>query len=246
MSPASSRLRETVRRLLPFLTLVTVVTCGYLWVIQPRLGSYLRMRSDVAALADRTRLLQQAGDRARVRTPVGQQASGQEILQWISTENRVPEVASALAEVVLRSAGPGQLQAITIETGDLVQPPVSSADVLAPRAPAGPGTDLDPRLALFPYAVSYTPMRITFESTFEAAGDLFWGMRQLPTMVELRSATLTRGLPLMRIEVLVRVFQRGEPHEGPPQLVPRAAAAAPGGSTAPRGPLAPDEKGGTR
>ena len=247
MNTAIGRFREAVVRLLPFLTIVFVATCGYLWLVQPRLGSYLRMRSDVAALADRVRVLQQAADRARAQPPASRQASQQQILQWVSTENRVPEVAEALAETVLASAAPDKLRGFTIETGDLVQPPVSGAGEDAPHSPAGPGAHaLDPRLSLFPYPVSYTPLRITFESTFDAAVGFLWKFRDLPTMVELRSATLTRGLPLMRTEVLIRVFQRGEPRGTPLLPAPGSAAPAPAGPTAPRAAPAPGEEGGAQ
>ena len=98
-------------------------------------------------------------------------------------------------------------------------------------------TARDPRLALFPHAVSYTPLRVTFESTFEAAGNLLWQLRDLPTLVEVRSAALTRGLPLMRTELLVRVLQRVDPTDAGTPAMPAATGPAAPGQTGPR--LAP-------
>jgi hypothetical protein len=106
------------------------------------------------------------------------------------------------------------------------------------RGTARSGIDgSDPRLALFPYEVSYTPLRVTFESTFEAAGNVLWQLRDLPTIVEVRSATLTRGLPLMKTELLVRVLQRGSTIDSGQAGIPVAAPPAAQNPTAPR--LAP-------
>jgi len=94
--------------------------------------------------------------------------------------------------------------------------------------------------------VSYTPLRVTFESTFEAAGNLLWRVRDLPTTVEVRSAALTRGLPLMKTELVVLVLQRGLPTDAATTAPPPAASAAAPGPTGPR--LAPSatESGGMR
>lgn len=245
MKIRTGRFGETVERLLPFLTMVAIVTCGYLWLLQPRLGVWLRTRSDEAALADRARTLQQAAGRGLVQAAVDVQASRLAFEKQVPTEDRVPDVAATLAKAVLASAPPDSLRAFTIETGDRVQSSPAGGTGDAPRAPGGPGADgSDPRLALFPYAVSYTPLRITFESTFDAAGSFLWRVRDLPTIVELRSATLTRGLPLMRVDVLLRVYQRGAAGDAGPFLAPGAAAPAPPSPTAPRVAQTPGEEGG--
>ena len=153
----------------------------------------------------------------------------------MSAEDRVADVAAVLARAVLASAPAGQLRSFVIETGERL----SSLPRAGAPAGAGPGNgvaDADPRLALFPYAVSYTPMRVSFESTFEAAGSLLWRLRDFPTVVEVRSLTLSRGLPLMKTELLVRVLQRGDALDVANPVVP-AAGPEVTGPTAPR--LAP-------
>jgi hypothetical protein len=77
-------------------------------------------------------------------------------------------------------------------------------------------------------------VRITFESTFEAAASFLWRVRDLPTAVEIRSATMTRGLPLMKVEVLIRVFQRGDLVDPGPAIPTGEPASTPAGPTAPR------------
>ncbi len=214
---------------------MAIATCGYLWYVQPRLNAYLRTRTDVSTLRDRVRTLQASTERARDRVPVNLQASIAEFEARMSRDDKLPDVAAALATAVLDVAPAGQLRGLTIETGDRVPQGVDSGVRGASRPGTGSAGDgPDVRMALFPYAVSYTPLRITFESTFEAIGNFMWKIRDLPTTVEVRSARLTRGLPLMKVEALIRVYQRGEAIDGAQSLAPGAASSAPPGSTAPR------------
>jgi hypothetical protein len=229
-------LTGTLERLLPFLTIVAIVTAGWFWFVQPRLGAYLRARTDAAALEERVRTLQQASGRARPQPPADLSRSQREFEARVSAEDRVADVAAALARAVLASAPAGKLRSFVIESGDSV--PSRGGSDRAAIAGVGSGADGgDPRLALFPYAVSYTPVRVSFESTFEAAGNLMWLLRDLPTAVEVRSATLTRGLPLMKIDLLVRVLRRGETIEIAGAGMPAAGNPATPSPTAPR--LAP-------
>ena len=237
MTPRAGGLAEALERLLPFLVFVAILTAGWFWFVQPRFTAYLRAGADAAALEERVRTLQQAAGRARPEAPVDLEPTQREFERCVSAEEKVAEVATALAEAVLANAPPGQLRSFVIETGD--RTPASGGDGGEHAGASGSGTAdaVDPRLALFPYAVSYTPLRVSFESTFEAAGNLLWQLRGLPTLVEVRSATLIRGLPLMRTEMVVRVLQRGATIDVADPVVHDAASPAVPGATAPR--LAP-------
>jgi hypothetical protein len=240
-------LGDTLERLVPFLTIVVVVTLGWFWFIQPRLGSYLRARAGTAALEERARTLQQASSRRQAPPPADLGPTQREFEMRVSADDTVADVAAALAQAVLASAPSGKLRSFVIETGDRTSWPATAGSSGAARTSAAGGTDsADPRLALFPYAVSYTPVRITFDSTFDAAGSVLWRLRDLPTIVEVRSATLVRGLPLMKTDLLVRVWQRGATAEPERLAMPPASEPAPLGPTAPR--LAPDpaERGASR
>jgi len=150
----------------------------------------------------------------------------------MSAEDTVADVAAASRRPVLANAPAGKLRAFVIESGDRMssRPQGGSGET---AAIAGGGIDgVDPRLALFPYAVTYTPVRVSFESTFEAAGNVLWQLRDLPTFVEVRSATLTRGLPLMRVELVVRVLQRGVALDAATPGMSGAAGPAVAGPTA--------------
>ena len=238
-------LAETLERVLPLLTIAVVIAAGWFWFVQPRFVSYLRARTDVAALEERVRTMQLASARPSPQPPADLARTQREFEARVAADDRVADVAAALAQAVLASAPPGKLRSFTIETGDRTSPG-GGAGSLA-RASAAGGTDIaDPRLALFPYEVSYTPLRVTFESTFEAAGSLLWRLRDLPTAVEVRSAALTRGLPLMKTEVVVRVLQRGGPIEAAAPMLPPAGGPPAPGPTAPRLAPSPAESEGMR
>jgi hypothetical protein len=229
------KLGDTVERLLPFLIIVSIVTAGWFWFVQPRLAAHLRARTDVAALEERVRTLQQASSRVSPQPPADLERTQREFEARMSADDKVADVAAALAQAVLASAPAGKLRSFVIETGDRTTagPGAPGAATRASAAAEGP----DPRLSLFANEVSFTPLRVSFESTFEAAGSVLWRIRDLPTIVEVRSATLTRGLPLMKTDVLVRVYQRGNTVDaGVPALHGSAAPPVPG-PTAPR--LAP-------
>jgi hypothetical protein len=233
----TSGLADALERLLPFLTIVAVVTAGWFWFVQPRFGAYLRARTDAAALEERVRTLQQATARARPQPPADLERTQRAFEAHVSADDKVADVAAALAQAVLASAPAGKLRSLEIEAGDSVSSRTLGGTAATARAPGG-GTDGgDPRLALFPYAVSYTPVRVSFESTFEAAGNLLWQLRDLPTGVEVRSAALTRGLPLMKTELLVRVLQRGDTIDDAGAPMPGVTGPAVASPTAPR--LAP-------
>ena len=240
-------LADTLERLAPFLTIAVVVTAGWFWFVQPRFESYLRARTDAAALEERVRTMQQASARALPQPPADLERTQREFEARVAADDRVAEVAAALAQAVLASAPPGKLRSFVIETGDRSSPAAGTYAGDRVRASAGGGADgADPRLALFPYEVSYTPLRVTFESTFEAAGSVLWQLRDLPTTVEVRSAALTRGLPLMKTELVVRVLQRGGAIEAATPVLPPGGESAAPGPTGPR--LAPStgDAGGMR
>jgi len=235
VTPRTGRLGEGLEQRLPLLTIVSIVAAGWFWCIQPRLDSYLRARTDVAAIEERVRTLQQASSRAQPRPPADLDRTQREFEARMSAEDEVADVAAALARAVLASAPAGRLQSFVIETGDRTSPAEQGGAGDVSRASARSGIDgADPRLALFPYEVSWTPLRVTFESTFEAAGKVLWHLRDLPTVVEVRSATLTRGLPLMKTDLLVRVLQRRDTIDFSRSGISAAAAPAAPGPTAPR------------
>jgi hypothetical protein len=231
-------LGDALERLLPFLTFVVVFTAGWFWFVQARFDAYLWARTEAAALEERAGTMQQASERGQLAPPADLERAQREFEARVSADDKVADVASALAHAVLANAPAGMLRSLVIETGDRTSQTVPGGSADPGRGYIAAGVDsADPRLALFPHTVSYTPVRVTFESTFEAAGNLLWQMRNLPTLVEVRSAVLTRGLPLMRTELLVCVLQREDPTDAGTPVLPAATGPAAPGQTGPR--LAP-------
>lgn len=239
MKARTDELTQALERLLPLLVFAAIITAGWFWFVQPRLAMYLRASTDTAALEERARTLQLAAGKDHSTPPVDLDRTQREFEARVSPDDRVAEVAAALAQAVLASAPAGDLRAFVMDAGDRVSAP-RGADRDA-GTPGSAADGADPRLALFPYSVSYTPLRLSFESTFQTAGDVLWRLRDLPTTVELRSAVLTRGMPLMKMELLVRVLQRGDAAEIPMPVVPPSATAPDPNPTAPR--LAPSPAG---
>jgi len=237
VNASTGRLSHAIERLLPFLIVVAIVTFAYFWFIQAPLNAYLRTRTDLDSLHSRLRIAQDGVDRAAHTAPVDVQASITAFEAQMSPDDRVADVTAILAKAVLDHAPADQLRGFAIETSDRIKGTGQGVPGAPQRVTAATvGTAPDPRFALFPYAVTYTPVKVTFSSTFDAMANVLWRVRDLPTTVEVRSATLTRGLPLMKMELLLWVYQRGGAMS-PDQAAPPDAPAAPGGpTTAPVGP----------
>ncbi|HNV02682.1 MAG TPA: hypothetical protein PLE61_02500 [Vicinamibacterales bacterium] len=215
--PPIGRAGEALERLLPFLVIVAVAAAGFMWAVRPRLDAYLAARADAAALGERVRTLQASIDRSRGLAAADPQAALAEFEARASADDRVADVAALLARAALDSAPAGQIGGLTIETGDRV-PRAAAAAAATVRLAGGQGRGLpddgpDARFGLFPYAVSWTPVRVRFDSTFGAIGAFLSTLRDMPTIVEIRSVRLTRGLPLMTAEIVVRVYRRGAPEQ---------------------------------
>jgi hypothetical protein len=230
----TGRLSDAIARLLPFIIVAAIVTFAYFWFIQTPLNAFLRARVEVNALQTRLRTAQDAVVRAGGAPSVDLEATMRAFEKQMSMDEKVSDVTAILAKAVLDSAPADQLKEFRIETSDRIKAPEERGR----PAPAGSGglSGPDPRFALFPVSVSYTPVKLVFSSTFEAIANVMWKVRDLPTTVEVRSATLTRGLPLMKMELLIWVYQRGAA-ASPAPAAPGGPATAPSGpTTAPVGP----------
>lgn len=234
MNVHTGRLGDAITRLLPFIIVVAIVTFAYFWFIQTPLNAFLRARTDVTALQSRLRTAREAVARAGGVPAVDLQASMREFEKQMSKDEKVSDISAILAKAVLDAAPADKLKEFRIETSDRIKV-IEEGGRNAPAA-AGGLLGPDPRFALFPVSVSYTPVKLVFSSTFEAIANVMWKVRDLPTTVEVRSATLTRGLPLMKMELLIWVYQRGEAVSSE-QAAPFDAPAVPGRpTTAPVGP----------
>jgi hypothetical protein len=210
--------------------LLAIVVGGYVWFVQPRISAYRQNLAEVTRLETRVRALQDAvKDGGGAPSPDDAPALAL-FEQRLSKDDVVPEVVERLARLAGESAAAGRVRGVTITTGDPVQAHTTNA---APSLGSGGVVIPDPRFGLFPGPVAYTPVAVSFESSYEAIAGFAWRLRDLPTIVEIRSVELTRGLPLMRVAVQVLVFQSGEARIAPSSLAPGPPALPPS-STAPR------------
>jgi hypothetical protein len=223
----TGRLRDAVDRLLPFIIVVVIVTFAFFWFILAPLNTYVRARTDTKALQTRLKTERESVARASGTPPVDIQATLVAFEKHMSPDEKVADVTALLAKAVLDSAPGDKLRGFVIETSDRIK--AGSGASGGAKAAAMSAGDLasvpDPRLALFPYKFVYTPVKVAFSSTFEGIANFMWRVRDLPTTVEVRSATLTRGLPFMKLELLIWVYQRGAavgPDLAPAPITPPA------------------------
>lgn len=233
MSTSTSRLTGALERFLPLIVLVVILLFAFFWFIQPKLTAYLASRGEVQTLEARLQALQNTVRQGRTEPPADSAAIIRQFEALVSPDDKVPDVVEFLVRTATASAPKDRFRGLQVETGESQRPTVADR---GPRVAGASGTESDPRYSLFPVSLTRTPVTITFESTFEAIAEFAWRLRNLPTLVEIRSLELTRGLPLMTARLTVFVYQRGpaiaaEPPPGTsealPPAVPRVALAMP-------------------
>ncbi len=244
MSADRRTLRSALDRLGPLAVGIVVAAVGFTWFVRPGLSACLRARADVVSVTARVRALENMLARAGAQAPVDDRQLMTEFDKAVPSEDRVPDVIELLARNALDSAPGTRIQGLLIEAGERVV----AGQAASPNAPfvaVSASDQPDPRVGLFAPSIEYTPVSVSFESTFDAIGAFLWRLRDLPATVEIRSMQLTRGLPLMRIEVRGYVYRRGR------SLAPATPAGSGGGGQPPprvamiAGDLTTETPGGT-
>jgi len=219
---AASRSNETLTRLLPFVVAGVIILAGYFWFIQPKVTEYLRMRTDITAAETQVRTLQGQVSRGQTATSPDEAAALRLFEERVSADDRVAETVELLARLALDSGPKGSIKGLQIQTGPSGQFPASANQPA--RSPGDAGDGPDPRFGLFPVTLTYTPVTVSFDGSYDAIQRFAWRLRDLPTMIEIRSMELVRGLPLMKMAVSVFVYQRGA--AAAPEAAPPAGAGA--------------------
>ena len=231
MSTATDRYAATIERFFPLILVAVIVGIGYFWYLQPGVSEYMRGRQQVISLELQVRSLQDTILRGRSLPPSDQRAVTAEFERLFARDDRVPEVAERMARVALDVSPRDRIRGLLIESGDRSNRTSSGTTRTAFSAGQMGSEQGDLRLLLFPARITQTPVVVSFESTFDAIAGFAWRLRDLPTMTEVHSITLTRGLPLMKAEFRLLVFQRGA---ATVLAEPQPDQAAPNGSTTPR------------
>ena len=217
MSAATDRINALLQRILPIVVGVIVVALGYYWVLQHSIADYLRSRAEVLALEPRVRVLVARVTHGR---GTGWPDEAQAITLFeerVSKQDSVAVVVELLMRAVAESATDGKLRNLAIRTDEQSATGTSGQ---VRRVAAGEIEMIDPRWGLFPYSLTHTPVTLSFDASYGTIASFFSKIRDLPTAIEIRSVKLTRGLPLMSVQVTVFVFRRGDIQPGTGAAVP--------------------------
>lgn len=221
------RLTEALDRFLPLIITAGIVAVAYFLFIQTPLNTYLRARTEITSLQGRLRTARENVARASGVPAVDVQASLALFEKQMSPDEKVSDVTAIFSKAVLDSTSAEKLRTFVIETSDRIKAAEGSQNKAVTASTGTLATSPDPRFGLFPYKVHYTPVKVAFSSNFEGIANFMWKIRDLPTIIEVKSATLTRGLPFMKMEILVWVYQRGPQVTEQPAPPPAQAPAPP-------------------
>ena len=207
MSAATDRINAALPRVLPLVVGVMAVAAGYYWLLQPGIADYRRVRAEAQTLEARVRVLEATIARGQDLTWPDRPQALDLFEQRVSKEDRVADVVERLTRAVTESATDGKLSNLAIGSGDQAAPDTSGQ--MRP-AESGELETIDPRWNLFPYSLTHTTVRLSFDASYATIAGFFSKIRDLPTAIEIRSVKLTRALPLMSVELTVFVFRRGD------------------------------------
>ncbi len=199
-----TRMPASVRDRLPLALAATVFVIGSPVLVGPCIFSTLQAGNEAAALEGRAasmrRLLKDAG-----ATAAGEARAVAELEKLVSARDRVPEVIEVLARLAFDPRNPAQSRGLLIEAGRRAS---LSATAMPADTAGGARGSLDPRWALFPGWLEYTPITVTFDTTYHHLGLFLWRLRDLPTLVEVRSVEIGRSLPLSKVKLVLLALQR--------------------------------------
>lgn len=143
-------------------------------------------------------------------------------LREVAARDAVPQLMEQLARFAMRD---GALN-LMIETGERAVVPASSRS--GPQV-AG-AVEPDPRLALFEVPLAYVPITMSFDADYAGLGNLLWHLRDLPTLVEIRSVEVKpqreRGAATLRASITLFAYAQQTPARVPAAVRASSASGA--------------------
>lgn len=227
---AANRTSDSFSRAIPFIVVAAIIVVGYLWLIQPRVTEYFRNRTEIATLEGRVRSLQDTINRGRSVPSPDESTAIKLFEERMSADDRVSYVVEQLARLAQDSGGKGKVKGLQIATEPSAQ--WAPGQTGMSRTATDAGDTPDPRFGLFPATFTYTPVTVAFDAAYGDIERFVWRLRDMPTMIEIRSMELTRGLPLMHANLRIFVYRRGEAVASPSVAEPPSGG--PASSLAPR------------
>lgn len=202
-----------VRGLLPFAAPIAVLGVMSLVLVAPRVGA--ARRADIESSELRTRL-SAVQESLTLAAPAGElDLAVRGFARRIPAEDPVPDLLESLARVALDPAIGDEVRNLRIDTGDRMA--FDSGNATTPQVARGPADAPDVRLALFGTSLTYSQVTVSFDSSYAGLGRFLWGLRDLPTAIEIRSVDVTgpakpvHDLPFLHVELVLYAFQRGKP-----------------------------------
>lgn len=187
----TARHSRAIALVVPWFAAIGLALAGYVLAVSPLVSEYRRHLDEEARLEARAVVLRAAIVRGGSAAPVDPAASVLRFEQRVSGSDVAAELAERLARLADESARETGIRSVRLSTGD--------AGEAAP----------DVRFALFPSRVTATPVTVSFEASYATMARLAWQLRELPTVVDIRSIRLTRGWPFMHADVRLLVCRRG-------------------------------------
>jgi hypothetical protein len=164
-----------LRALLPFAVFAITVGLGWLVLGSPLASDSTRANDRIEILRQREASLQQI---VTGRTP---SIEGTNPMTTFDARVAVEDPAAAVVERLARLASNTRARALFIETVEGANSTGRNA------APVASTYQPDPRFALFDRQLTYTTIRLSFETGYPGLGQFLWNLRDLPTIVEVRT-----------------------------------------------------------
>jgi len=164
-----------LRRFAPVAAFLMTVSLGWMVVVRPVSAERARTDDRLGALQQREAALQ-----AMVTEPSPPAVTIDPVAAF---ERRVAadDPTAAMVERLARLAWDTRARDLFIET-------VDGRTARGAGAPPLPDTYRpDPRVALFDLPLSHTSIRMSFETDYASLGRFLWDLRDLPTVVEIRT-----------------------------------------------------------
>ena len=200
---------------------IVIVALGWMLFIRPLSSSASQDARAATQLRQRTEALRRS---LLEPLPVKDAVVPADVFRReVAARDAVPQLMEQLARVAMREGASN----LMIETGERVVVPTASAS--GPQV-AG-GSQPDPRLALFDVPLAYEPITLSFDAGYPVLGNMLWHLRDLPTLIEVRSIEVKpqhdRGAATLHASVTLFAYGQ-QPARRVPAVVP--ASNAPGAS----------------
>jgi hypothetical protein len=167
---------KAVRRAAPYAAPLVVVLLAWVVVIRPAVAERARVEQQLHSLRARLSAAQRSLD-----PPVPEAAAEDPRVLFerqIHAGNSTSQLLGALTRLAM-SIGARSLVIDSNGTRVAVAPPGTGPNVSG-------AADPDPRVALFEVPLAYSTVPLSFEGSYEAAGEFLWRFRDMPAAIEIR------------------------------------------------------------